>query len=101
MLRSTIAVPILAGRNPPQLPAAADWNDKSWLHRGKNCAEYYMTLFVPWNVDNMHLVFKDFNFDGFKTLCSSMQSPDASFINKCRYASINTLATPVANASQK
>jgi hypothetical protein len=66
MIRSSLAVPILAGKEPPKLPVTNDFNSTSYLKKGLECAEYYLTLFVPWDIVTTLPIHVAFDFDGFK-----------------------------------
>jgi hypothetical protein len=95
MIRSALAVPIMAGKQPPRLRVPKDWEDSKWLKKAEICAHYYLTLFVPWSLETLVPIVDVFSYLGFQQMCNTMKSPNASFIQKCRYASINVMATPI------
>ena len=97
MIKSALAVPILAGKPPPKMPTA-DCNVDTPRHRRQtqSCAEYYMVLLCPWSVDS---ILSDVSYNHFKLWCARIKSTDASFANKCRYTNLNNMATKNAFAS--
>ena len=92
MIKSTFSIPIMAGKHPPTLPLPSSWDDLKYLQQGKECAEYYITLHVPWDIDYLAPTRYSFDFKGFQEMCAHMKSTDSSFIERCKYACINIMA---------
>jgi hypothetical protein len=101
MARSTLAVPILAGKTPPQLPVPTSYINPAWLKRAHECAEYYITLFDPWDIDTLVPSTYPLTSDGFQQMSSEWKRTDNSFLNKCKFASINNMARSITSSYEK
>ena len=93
MIRSSISVPILTGKKPPRISQSADWSQA----KKTECAEYYTTLLVPWEIDVSDSFINSFSYDGFNRWCNEMKAASAedSFIKKCKFGHLNVLARKV------
>ena len=101
MIKSTFSIPIMAGKHSSTLPLPCHWDDPKYLQKGKECAEYYITLLVPWDTDLLAPTKYSFDFNGFHKMCTDMKSTYASFIDKCKYTSINIMAASSRNSTFK
>ena len=101
-IRSKLLVPILAGRAPPYLgipPPDFEYNT-TWKKNSDRFAEYYLTLMVPWDVyDRVPELLIDssdcepLSYECFCNWANRNRNPNSSFINRCRFTSIETIAT--------
>jgi hypothetical protein len=101
MQQSALAVPILAGQQPPLLLTTVDFTKRDWLKRGRVCAEYYLTLMVPWDLRTLCPQVERLDYECFRDICFQWRHPTASFIQRCRFAAINNMAQAVSSSAQK
>jgi hypothetical protein len=101
-IRSKLLVPILAGKSPPYLPVPPDdfENNRTWICKSKQFAEYYITLMIPWDIQTkVPGIANGCTFSellSYKTFCNwahDLKNSSASFIEKCRLTSIEHIAT--------
>ena len=98
MIKSAISVPILTGKKPPQISQELIWESSK---QAQDCAEYYITLLVPWDIDTFVPMINRFDYEGFRQWCVRMRSPEECSINRCKFAHVNNMATKTTNAALK
>jgi DNA polymerase III delta prime subunit len=101
MIQSVFKCPILAGASPPRLPVPKSFSNDQWNRQGNDFAYYYLTLFVPWDIQRLVPSEVPFNYNGFKQWTSTFKNRESSFIDKCKYAAINNISSSMHIAAEK
>jgi hypothetical protein len=93
MIQSVFKCPVLAGASPPTLPVPASFTSRLFQSQSNDFAHYYLTLFVPWDLQRLAPMEVPFNYTGFKQWTSTFKTREASFVDKCKLAAINNISS--------